>query len=116
MLVDTGANVTLLRTHLARKLKERLIYTASNISLNTATGEKAEIHAKSPRKVSLQLKREAVPVRVLNLKNKPKIVDKGDIIATCEPVVDIFACPQESSEAQHLLPILENLEILNEEQ
>ncbi|GBO01645.1 hypothetical protein AVEN_68076-1 [Araneus ventricosus] len=45
MLIDTGANATLLRTDLAKKLKE-LIYTAPNISLNTATGEKAEIHIK----------------------------------------------------------------------
>ncbi|GBN53348.1 hypothetical protein AVEN_221597-1 [Araneus ventricosus] len=46
MLVDTGANVTLLRTDLAQKLKEQLIYTASNISLKTATGEKTEIRGK----------------------------------------------------------------------
>ncbi|GBM24945.1 hypothetical protein AVEN_23473-1 [Araneus ventricosus] len=46
MLVDTGANVTLLRTDLAQKLKEKLIYTASNISLKTATGEKTEIRGK----------------------------------------------------------------------
>ncbi|GBM81623.1 hypothetical protein AVEN_82351-1 [Araneus ventricosus] len=31
-------------------------------------------------------------------------------------MVDIFAHPQEDSEAQHLTPILENLETLNEEQ
>ncbi|GBM32235.1 Retrovirus-related Pol polyprotein from transposon 17.6 [Araneus ventricosus] len=76
--------------------------------------------AKSPRKVSLvaatlvDLKKEVIPVRILNLKNKPKDVDKGDIIATCEPVVDIIAHPREFSEAQHLPSILENLEILNE--
>ncbi|GBM51037.1 hypothetical protein AVEN_99332-1 [Araneus ventricosus] len=46
MLVDTGANVTLLRTDLAQKLKEQLIYTAPNISLKTATGEKTEIRGK----------------------------------------------------------------------
>ncbi|GBM54877.1 hypothetical protein AVEN_158313-1 [Araneus ventricosus] len=46
MLVDTGANVTLLRTDLDKKLKEQLIYTAPNISLHTATGEKEEIHDK----------------------------------------------------------------------
>ncbi|GBL97948.1 hypothetical protein AVEN_104985-1 [Araneus ventricosus] len=46
MLVDTGANVTLLRTDLAQKLKEQLIYTAPNISLKTATGEKMEIRGK----------------------------------------------------------------------
>ncbi|GBM43221.1 Transposon Ty3-I Gag-Pol polyprotein, partial [Araneus ventricosus] len=46
MLVDTGANVTLLRTDLAQKLKEQLIYTGPSISLRTATGEKTEIRCK----------------------------------------------------------------------
>ncbi|GBM08894.1 hypothetical protein AVEN_57441-1 [Araneus ventricosus] len=46
MLVDTDAKVTLLITDFAKKLKEQLIYTAPNISLKTATGEKAEIHGK----------------------------------------------------------------------
>ncbi|GBM15592.1 hypothetical protein AVEN_95234-1 [Araneus ventricosus] len=204
MLVDTGANVTLVRTDLAQKLKENFIYTAPNISLKTATGEKAEIRGKLdaaiecgcrkfqhriyvaditdacilglnflqkfnftvdlekneirtggeeiplfsasaehlkesqkflensdavtdfPSQVSqkavlvaatlVDLKREAIPVRVLNLNNKPKTVDKGAVIATCEPVVDIVARPQEFSESLRLPLILENLEGLNEEQ
>ncbi|GBM40902.1 Retrovirus-related Pol polyprotein from transposon 297 [Araneus ventricosus] len=226
MLVDTGANVTLLRTDLAQKLKEQLIYTAPNISLKTATGERTEIrgkldasiecgsrkfhhriyvaditdpsilgldflqkfnftvdlekneirtggeeiplfsaslqHSKSccvlakkrtiiparsechiqgvpevpgqfryavtdfPSYVSqkgvlvaatfVDLEMEAIPVRVLNLNNKPKILDEGDVIATCEKVVDIVARPQEFSVVQHLPSTLGNLEILNEEQ
>ncbi|GBM42712.1 Retrovirus-related Pol polyprotein from transposon 297 [Araneus ventricosus] len=60
------------------------------------------------------LEREAIPVRVLNL--KPKILDKGAVTATCEPVVDIIARPQEFSGAQHLPSILEILEVLNEKQ
>ncbi|GBM70786.1 hypothetical protein AVEN_127334-1 [Araneus ventricosus] len=226
MLVDIGANVTLLRTDLTQKLKEQLIYTARNISLKTATGEKTEIrakldasiecgsrkfhhriyladitdpcflylyllqkfnftidlekneirtggeeipmfsasvqHSKScsvlakrrtiiptrsecliqgvhevpgqfryavtnfPSQVSqkgvlvvatlVDLEREAIPIRVLNLNNKPKILDKGAVVATCEPVVDIFARSQKFSGAQHLPSTLENLKILNEEQ
>ncbi|GBM97047.1 hypothetical protein AVEN_233694-1 [Araneus ventricosus] len=46
MLVDTGANVTLVRTDLAQKRKGDFIYTAPNISLKTATGENAKIHGK----------------------------------------------------------------------
>ncbi|GBM17047.1 Retrovirus-related Pol polyprotein from transposon 297 [Araneus ventricosus] len=46
MLGDTGANVTLVRTDLAQKLKENFIYTAPKISLKTATGKKAEISGK----------------------------------------------------------------------
>ncbi|GBM09386.1 Retrovirus-related Pol polyprotein from transposon 297 [Araneus ventricosus] len=62
------------------------------------------------------LKREAIPVRVLNLNNKSKVLDKGAVIATCEPVVDIVAHPQEFSGKQHLPSTLDNLEILDEEQ
>ncbi|GBM79926.1 hypothetical protein AVEN_173906-1 [Araneus ventricosus] len=64
----------------------------------------------------VDLKREAIPFRVLNLDNKPKTVDKGAVIATCEPLVDIVARPQEFSESLRLPLILENLEGLNEEQ
>ncbi|GBL90082.1 hypothetical protein AVEN_204836-1, partial [Araneus ventricosus] len=64
----------------------------------------------------VDLEMEAIPVRVLNLNNKPKILDKGDVIATCEPVVDIIARPQEFSGAQHLPSTLEKFQILNEEQ
>ncbi|GBM51654.1 hypothetical protein AVEN_30907-1 [Araneus ventricosus] len=64
----------------------------------------------------VDLEMEVIPVRVLNLNNKPKILDKGDVIATCEPVVDIVAHPQEFSGAQHLESTLKNLQILNEEQ
>ncbi|GBN03700.1 hypothetical protein AVEN_258831-1 [Araneus ventricosus] len=53
---------------------------------------------------------------ILNLENKPEAVDKGTVIATCEPVVEIVASPQEFSKSLHLPSILENLEGLNEEQ
>ncbi|GBL86953.1 hypothetical protein AVEN_239263-1, partial [Araneus ventricosus] len=56
----------------------------------------------------VDMEMEAIPVRVLNLNSKPKILDKGDVIATCEPVVDIVARPQEFSGAQHLPSTLEN--------
>ncbi|GBL74064.1 Transposon Ty3-G Gag-Pol polyprotein [Araneus ventricosus] len=64
----------------------------------------------------VDLKREGIPARVLNLDNKLKTVDKGTVIATCEPVVDIVARPQEFSESLHLPSVLENLEGLMEEQ
>ncbi|GBM64247.1 hypothetical protein AVEN_167272-1 [Araneus ventricosus] len=153
MMVDTGANVTLLTTDLAQKLKEQFIYTAPNISLKPLLVKKQKYEANwmhpmnvgqedfitestefqkfldssdIPSQVSqkvvlvaatlVHLEREAIPIRVLNLNNKPKILDKGDIIATCEPVVDIITRSQEFSGAQHLPSTLENLEIFNEEQ
>ncbi|GBL89656.1 hypothetical protein AVEN_104613-1 [Araneus ventricosus] len=45
-LVDTGTNITLLRADLAHEVKERHIYTAPNLTLKTATGEKAKIQGK----------------------------------------------------------------------
>ncbi|GBL82393.1 hypothetical protein AVEN_252542-1 [Araneus ventricosus] len=45
-LVDTDTNITLLRADLVRKLTERLIYTAPNLTLKTATSKKAKIHGK----------------------------------------------------------------------
>ncbi|GBN70392.1 hypothetical protein AVEN_55138-1 [Araneus ventricosus] len=50
----------------------------------------------------VDLEMEAIPIRVLSLNNKPNILDKGDVTATCEPVVDIVARPQEFSGSQHL--------------
>ncbi|GBM54283.1 hypothetical protein AVEN_234108-1 [Araneus ventricosus] len=64
----------------------------------------------------VDLQREAIPVRVLNLDNKPKTVDKGAFIATREPVLDIVSRPQEFSKSLRLPSILENLDGLNEEQ
>ncbi|GFT55463.1 transposon Ty3-I Gag-Pol polyprotein [Nephila pilipes] len=46
MLVDTGANVTLLRTNIAQKLNQQFIYMAPNIFLKTATGEEANVQGK----------------------------------------------------------------------
>ncbi|GBM06797.1 Retrovirus-related Pol polyprotein from transposon 297 [Araneus ventricosus] len=54
--------------------------------------------------------------RVLNLNNKPKILEEGSVIATCEPVVDIVVRPQEFSGEQYLPSSLDNLEILDEGQ
>ncbi|GBL98275.1 Transposon Ty3-I Gag-Pol polyprotein [Araneus ventricosus] len=190
MLVDTGANVNLVRTDLAQKWKGNFIYAAPNVSLKTSTGQKAEIHGKMDATIEcgsrkfqyriyvaditdpcilgldflqkfnftvdlekneiqtggeeiplfsasaehsklcspsfpesvlvaatlVDLKREAIPVRVLNLDNKPKTIDKGAVTVTCEAVVDIVAPPQEFSESLRLPSILENLEGLNEEQ
>ncbi|GBM13957.1 hypothetical protein AVEN_152384-1 [Araneus ventricosus] len=50
----------------------------------------------------IELEREAISVRFLNLNTKSKILDKGAVIETCEQVMDIVACPQEFSGAQIL--------------
>ncbi|GFS42574.1 transposon Ty3-I Gag-Pol polyprotein [Nephila pilipes] len=57
-----------------------------------------------------------IPIRILNMDNKPKTMDKGAIIASYEPVVDIVARSQEFSGEQPNQSFLENLKGLNENQ
>ncbi|GFS70930.1 retrovirus-related Pol polyprotein from transposon 297 [Nephila pilipes] len=64
----------------------------------------------------VDFKKETIPVRILNIDNKPKTMDKGAIIASYEPVVNIVARPQEFSGEHQIQSILENLEGLNEDQ
>ncbi|GBN95179.1 hypothetical protein AVEN_172369-1 [Araneus ventricosus] len=57
-LVDSGTNITLLRAGVACKLKERLIYTAPNLTLiQTATGEKAKIQEKLDASIEFRSKK-----------------------------------------------------------
>ncbi|KAF8787459.1 Sequestosome-1 like protein [Argiope bruennichi] len=46
MVVDTGANVTIIREDLARKLKFNIIWTPPCITLQTVTGDKIYVHGK----------------------------------------------------------------------
>ncbi|GFT13973.1 transposon Ty3-I Gag-Pol polyprotein [Nephila pilipes] len=64
----------------------------------------------------VDLKEKTIPVRILNMDNKPKTMDKGAIIASYKPVVDIVAHPQEFSGEHPFHSILENLEGLNDDQ
>ncbi|GBN64769.1 hypothetical protein AVEN_229133-1 [Araneus ventricosus] len=131
MLVDTGANVTPAEhSKICSVLaKEKAIPARSECLIKgipEVSGKFRYAVTDFPSRVSqkgvlvavklVDLKREVIPVRVLNLDNKPKTVDKGAVIATCEPVVEIVARPQEFCESLRLPSILENLEGLNEEQ
>ena len=46
MIVDTGANVTIIRTDVARRLNVQLLYTAPSVSLQTVSGDKIGVHGK----------------------------------------------------------------------
>ncbi|GFS75830.1 retrovirus-related Pol polyprotein from transposon 297 [Trichonephila clavipes] len=46
MIIDTGANVSIIRNDLAQKLQEKLIWTPPRVVLQTVTGEKIDIHGK----------------------------------------------------------------------
>ncbi|GFW27160.1 hypothetical protein TNCV_93861 [Trichonephila clavipes] len=51
MIIDTGANVSIIRNDLAQKLKERLIWTPPRVVLQTVTGKKIDIHGKLKVKI-----------------------------------------------------------------
>ncbi|GFW21873.1 retrovirus-related Pol polyprotein from transposon 412 [Trichonephila clavipes] len=51
MIIDTGANVSIIRNDLAQKLKEKLIWTPARMVLQTVTGEKIDIHGKLKVKI-----------------------------------------------------------------
>ncbi|GFS41454.1 uncharacterized protein NPIL_146111 [Nephila pilipes] len=42
----------------------------------------------------VDLKKETIPVRILNMDNKPKTMDKGAIIASYEPVLILLLVPK----------------------
>ncbi|KAF8793548.1 hypothetical protein HNY73_005013 [Argiope bruennichi] len=46
MVVNTGANVTIIREDLARKLKSKIIWTPPCITLQTVTGDKIHVNGK----------------------------------------------------------------------
>ncbi|GFX64910.1 retrovirus-related Pol polyprotein from transposon 412 [Trichonephila clavipes] len=50
-IIDTGANVSIIRNDLAQKLKEKLIWTPPRVVLQTVTGEKINIHGKLKVKI-----------------------------------------------------------------
>ncbi|GFV75111.1 retrovirus-related Pol polyprotein from transposon 412 [Trichonephila clavipes] len=51
MIIDTGANVSIIRNDLAHKLQEKLIWTPPRVVLQTVTGEKIDIHGKLKVKI-----------------------------------------------------------------
>ncbi|GFY26680.1 retrovirus-related Pol polyprotein from transposon 412 [Trichonephila clavipes] len=51
MIIDTGANVSIIRNDLAQKLKEKLLWTPPRVVLQTVTGEKIDIHGKLKVKI-----------------------------------------------------------------
>ncbi|GBM24920.1 hypothetical protein AVEN_23452-1 [Araneus ventricosus] len=62
---------------------------------NAVTDFPSQVSQKSVLVVAtlIDLKRAALHVRVLNQDNKTKTVDKGAVIATSEPVLNIVARP-----------------------
>ncbi|GFV07829.1 retrovirus-related Pol polyprotein from transposon 412 [Trichonephila clavipes] len=209
MIIDTGANVSIIRNDLAQKLKEKLIWTPPRVVLQTVTGEKIDIHGKLKVKIQfgdttyqhavyvadiadpfilgldflkehgftldfnknelrsiheevtifkiehrteiivpgyigndvsfnsgligsaenkanglliastlVDLSRKTIPVRICNVTEKPRVFQKGEVLATCSPVTCV--CKSSSlllsNSPQQLTPdLLENAELSPEQ-
>ncbi|GFU21457.1 retrovirus-related Pol polyprotein from transposon 412 [Trichonephila clavipes] len=190
MIIDTGANVSIIRNDLAQKLKEKLIWTPPRVVLQTVTGEKIDIHGKLKVKIKfgdttyqhavyvadiadpfilgldflkehgftldfnknellpgyigndvsfnsgligfaenkanglliastlVDLSRKTIPVRICNVTEKPRVFQKGEVLATCSPVTCV--CKSSSlllsNSPQQLTPdLLENAELSPEQ-
>ncbi|GFW94408.1 retrovirus-related Pol polyprotein from transposon 412 [Trichonephila clavipes] len=201
MIIDTGANVSIIRNDLAQKLKEKLIWTPPRVVLQTVMGEKIDIHGKLKVKIKfgdatyqhavyvadiadpfilgldflkehgftldfnknelrsiheevtifkiehrsepirqfqlwpngsaenkanglliastlVDLSRKTIPVRICNVTEKPRVFQKGEVLATCSPVTCV--CKSSSlllsNSPQQLTPdLLENAELSPEQ-
>ncbi|KFM65998.1 hypothetical protein X975_24438, partial [Stegodyphus mimosarum] len=54
MIIETGANVTIIRKDLAQQFKDKLIWTPSSVTLQTASGEEIDIDGKLNVNITLE--------------------------------------------------------------
>ncbi|GFT34843.1 retroviral aspartyl protease family protein [Nephila pilipes] len=84
MIIDTGANVAIIRTDLDYKLGEK-----------NSSGRHPALPSKLIRGVLVasslvDLSRNVIPVRVANIiSDKAKVIKEGEVLATCTPVTCI---------------------------
>ncbi|GFX32436.1 retrovirus-related Pol polyprotein from transposon opus [Trichonephila clavipes] len=128
MIIDTGANVSIIRNDLAQKLKRNLSgphpateiivpgYIGNDVSFNSGLIGSAENKANGLLIAStlVDLSRKTIPVRICNVTEKPRVFQKGEVLATCSPVTCV--CKSSSlllsNSPQQLTPdLLENAEL-----
>ncbi|GFW14376.1 retrovirus-related Pol polyprotein from transposon 412 [Trichonephila clavipes] len=137
MIIDTGANVSIIRNDLAQKLQEKLIWTppawcyrpteiivpgyiGNDVSFNSGLIGTAENKANGLLIAStlVDLSRKTIPVRICNVTEKLRVFQKGEVLATCSPVTCV--CKSSSlllsNSPQQLTPdLLENAELSPEQ-
>ncbi|GFU65992.1 retrovirus-related Pol polyprotein from transposon 412 [Trichonephila clavipes] len=115
MVVDTGANVSIIRKGLAQNSKLSIIWTPPCVSLQTVTGDQIQVNGKAnvslsrenkkirfglidyPNPGSLKagvliassvvdLSNSVIPVSVANISDRTRTIQEGDVIAACAPV------------------------------
>ncbi|GFS75321.1 retrovirus-related Pol polyprotein from transposon 17.6 [Trichonephila clavipes] len=89
MVVDTGANVSIIRKDLAQNSKLSIIWTPPCVSLQTVT------------------------VRVANISDKTRTIQEGEVIAACAPVtcVDRKCNSQDHSSDDLVKNLLQNIDL-----
>ncbi|GFX94596.1 hypothetical protein TNCV_3088251 [Trichonephila clavipes] len=99
MIIDTGANVSIIRNDLAQKLKVKLLWTPPRVVLQTVTGEKIDIHGKLKVKISNVCLQK---VRACSLSNSPQQLTP-DLLENAE------LSPEQKSSAERLFQEFEDV-------
>ncbi|GFU52860.1 retroviral aspartyl protease family protein [Trichonephila clavipes] len=160
MIIDTGANVSIIRNDLAQKIKRETYLDPTPRGATDRDGEKIDIHGKLKVKIKfgdatyqhavteiivpgyigndvsfnsgligsaenkanglliastlVDLSRKTIPVRICNVTEKPRVFQKGEVLATCSPVTCVCKSLSLllSNSPQQLTPdLLENAEL-----
>ncbi|GFW02529.1 retrovirus-related Pol polyprotein from transposon 412 [Trichonephila clavipes] len=125
MVVDIGANVSIIRKDLAQNSKFSIIWTTPYVSLQTVTGNKIQVHGKA--NVTLrQFKSRSTdslvgsrplkfshPVRIANISDRTRTIPEGEVIAACAPVtcVDWKCNAQDLSSEDLVKDLLQNTDL-----
>ncbi|GFT94566.1 retrovirus-related Pol polyprotein from transposon 412, partial [Trichonephila clavipes] len=117
MVVDTGANVSIIRKDLA----QNIIWTPPCVSLQTVTGDKIQVYGKanvtlrrsSDSFVSSRPLEVSHPSEVANISDRTRTIQEGEVIAACAPVtsVDQKCNCQDHSSDDLVKNLLQNIDL-----
>ncbi|GFX05700.1 retrovirus-related Pol polyprotein from transposon 412 [Trichonephila clavipes] len=126
MVVDTGANASIIRKDLAQNSQDSIIWTPPCVSLQTVTSDKIQVtgktditlkrfKSKSTDSLSsvVDLSNSVIPVRIANINDRTRIIQEGKVIADCAPVtcVDRKCNTQDLSSEDLVKDLLQNTDL-----
>ncbi|GFT22004.1 retrovirus-related Pol polyprotein from transposon 412 [Trichonephila clavipes] len=125
MVVDTGANVSIIRKDLAQNSQVSTIWTPPCVSLQTVMGDKIEVHGKANVPLRqfksrstdsssvVDLSNSVIPVRIANISDRTRTIQEGEVIAVSAPVtcVDQKCNIQDLSSEDLVKNLLQNIDL-----
>ncbi|GFW57511.1 retrovirus-related Pol polyprotein from transposon 412 [Trichonephila clavipes] len=99
MVIDTGANVSIILKDLAQNSQVSIIWTPPCVSLKTVTDDKIQVHGKADITLRhfksrstdslisvVDLSNSIIPVRIANISGRTRTIQEGEVIAACAAV------------------------------